>query len=104
MRTFTFESNDNTYTLKYGYNAVCELEEASGKPIQALFNENSFGLSTIRLVIWAGLKWKNNGITKQQVGFILEDLVGNDTLQDVAKKAVELLAESLGKGGESVGE
>lgn len=104
MRTYTFEANDNSYTLKYGYNAVCELEEASGKPIQALFSEEAVGLSTIRLLIWAGLKWKNNGITKQQVGFILEDLIDNGTFQDVGKKAVDLLAESLGKGGESVGE
>jgi hypothetical protein len=102
MRTYTFEANGNSQTLKYGYNAICELEEASGKPLQELFTEN-VGLSTIRLLIWAGLKWKNNGITKQQVGFMLEELMDNGTFQDVGKKAVELLAESLGKG-EQVGE
>ncbi len=104
MRTYTFEANGNTHTLKYGYNAICELEEASGKPIQALFSEDSVGFSTIRLLLWAGLRWKNNGLTKQQVGFLCDELVENGTFQDVGKKAVELLATSLGKGDESVGE
>ncbi len=103
MRTYTFEANDKTYTLKYNYNAICELEEASGKPLQALFAEDAIGLSTIRLLLWAGLKWHNNGVTKQQVGFIIDDLVERKTYEEVTQNAVKLLTKSFG-GGDGEGE
>lgn len=103
MRTYTFEAKEATHTLKYGYNAICDLEESVGKPIQVLFSEESVGLSTIRMLLWTGLRWKNNGLTKQQVGLICEDLIENGTFQEVGKQAVQLLANSLGKG-DGVGE
>lgn len=100
MRTYTFEIGDKTYTLKYDYNALCDIEEISGQNLQSLFSDGKIGVSSIRLLLWGGLKWKLNGITKQQVGFIMGDLKESGKLDEVIQKAGELIAKSIGKGTE----
>ena len=100
MRTYTFDLGDKQYTLKYDYNALCDIEEMSGQNLQSLFSDGKVGLNTIRLLLWGGLKWKMNGITKQQVGFIMNTLQEEDRLNEVVQKASELIAQSTGKGKE----
>jgi hypothetical protein len=102
MKTYTFETKDKSHTLRYNYNSICDLEEATGKALQDIFSEN-VGVNTIRLLLWAGLRWKNQGLTKQQVGFIIDELAEFGMLEEVAQKAVELLGSSLSTGQE-VGE
>ena len=108
MRTYTFEVDGNAYTLKFGYNAICELEELCGNPVQEIFKADAFGFNYVRSVLLAGLRWKFNGMTKQQVGFIAEKLVEAEMFDEVIREAVNLLANSVGitevKDNESVGE
>jgi len=63
MRTYTFSVEDKEYSLRYNFNSICELEEKAGVGLNGLFNQEKAGLNMIRLVIWAGLKWKDPGIT-----------------------------------------
>ncbi|CAM3876748.1 hypothetical protein COLU111180_11985 [Cohnella lubricantis] len=63
--------------LKYDFNAVCEVEERTGKGVAAIFSENSVGFNTVRLFLWAGLKWKIPGIQPAQVGQWLQQEVEN---------------------------
>lgn len=95
MRTYTFELEDKSYTLKYDYNAICDMEELSGKPIQSLFSETEIGLNSVRILLWGGLKWKNNGITKQQVGFMIQKMLELGIYEEVVNKAMLLLPDSL---------
>lgn len=94
-RTYTFEVEDKSYTLKYDYNSICDIEEMAGKPIQEVMSERNVGLFTVRLLLWGGLKWKNNGITKQQVGFIINNLVAEGKYEEVVNKAMVLIVDSM---------
>jgi len=62
------ELGGKTRLLKYDFNAICEIEERTGKGVAAIFSEQSVGFNTIRLFLWAGLKWKLPGLQPQQVG------------------------------------
>lgn len=62
------ELGGKTRILKYDYNAVCEIEERTGKGITAILTEGGLGFNSVRLFLWAGLKWKIPGIQPQQVG------------------------------------
>lgn len=108
MRTHTFELEDKSYTLKFDYNSICDIEEYAGEPIQNFVSENKIGLNQVRIIMWAGLKWKLAGITKQQVGFMLAKLMENGQYQDVVKKMFELLPQAFpnfkSEEEESVGE
>lgn|GEM_PF-1442663 len=54
--------------LRFDFNAVCDVEERTGKGIGAIFSESQVGFNTVRLLLWAGLKWKIPGLQPQQVG------------------------------------
>ena len=62
------ELGGKTRLLKYDFNAICDIEERFGKGVAAIFSEQSVGFNTIRLFLWAGLKWKLPGLQPQQVG------------------------------------
>lgn len=59
--------------LKFDFNAVCEIEERTGKGVGAIFTEQHVGFNTVRLFLWAGLKWKIPGLQPQQVGQWLQE-------------------------------
>jgi len=96
LRSFSFDVKDKTYTLRYNFNAVCDLEEEAGYGIQTLFDPKKVGLNIIRLLIWAGLKWQDRGITKQRAGEILNLYIeqGGD-YSELVNKASELLLTSV---------
>lgn len=62
------ELGGKTRILKYDFNAICDIEERTGKGVAAIFSEQNVGFNTIRLFLWAGLKWKIPGLQPQQVG------------------------------------
>ncbi len=98
MRTYTFEIEDTSYTLKYDYNAICDIETKAEKPISKIFSEELVGLNTVRMLLWGGLKWRNQGISLQQVGFMIEKLIALGLYQEVSQKAMECLVNAVPKG------
>jgi hypothetical protein len=77
--TVTF--GDKEYIIKFGFNAVASIEESFGKGIQFIFNEENVGFRTIRALYWAGLKWKNQGLTIEVVGNMLEKKMEDEDLE-----------------------
>jgi hypothetical protein len=100
MRTLTFTVKDKPYTLRYDFNASCDIEEMAGVGIPALVSGERVGMNTVRLILWGGLKWKNAGLTKQAVGFIIRDLLDEKKvdLMELFNDAIKLLAESMPQG------
>lgn len=96
MKTYTFSVNNQEYILKYNFNSICELEDKAGAGINSLFSQDKAGLNMIRLVIWAGLKWKDPGITPQRVGFMLQQFIDEDgDFNTLAQECIKLLGESI---------
>lgn len=63
---------DRERRIKYGHNALCEFENAMGKPIGAsLTSEEQIGFSTIRALLWAGLLWEEPTLPWSRPGHLL---------------------------------
>lgn len=89
------ELGGKTRLLRYDYNAVCEIEEQFGKGISAIFANDQAGFRSVRIILWAGLRWKDPGITLQRVGQMLNEEVKNGTsLEEIFKIAFKALNKS----------
>src|SRR5687767_6768190 len=84
-----FEVDGQPYTLSFGINSLCALEDRLGKTVAeigALFG-GSMGLRDLRAVFWAGLQDRHAGLTELDAGRVMTDLG--------AKRAGELIGEAF---------
>lgn len=74
----TFEANGETWTMKIGTNAMCEIEEATGKSIsevgKLLGNEKTASMSLMRAVFWGSLQEHHDGITLKQAAGLIDEI------------------------------
>ena len=96
MKPFvTLEFNDKPRRLKFGINALCEIEDVLGKPITELA-DMSLGVREVRMFLWAAFKEDEPEITLQDVGNLMDQY--KDGWVALAAKIGE--AVSLAFGGE----
>jgi hypothetical protein len=74
-------------------NAVADLEELMDKGFGAILSEENMGFNTIRAFYWAGLKWKDRGLTLHRAGNIVQSMMTEDgytfeTLMEPIKDAL----------------
>ena len=83
MKSYPVELGGKTRNIRYNFNALCDVEEATGKPITEIS-----GISSIRVLLWAGLRWEDKGLTMQRVGMWIEEYLQNDgQIEDLANAA-----------------
>lgn len=85
----SFEAGGESYVLHYSHNAICRLEEASGKSLGQLTREleamgENLSVRSVRLLFWGGLP---EGTTLDQAGEIM-DGVGLQGAGDLIAKGV----------------
>lgn len=93
---------DKPRKLRYDFNAVADIEEKAKMGIGAIFSEERIGFSTIRILIWGGLKWQDRHLTLASVGeWIQTYLDAGGDVTELMEKVVEAmeLAGILGKQG-----
>lgn len=66
-----FKVADAEYTLKFSTNAICELEERLDKGLNVIV-ANMERLTTVRALLWAGLRAKHPEVTIQQAGEMID--------------------------------
>lgn len=87
MKSYPVELGGKTRNIRYNFNALCDVEEATGKSISEIS-----GLSSIRVLLWAGLRWEDKGLTAQRVGvWIEEHLNDGGDMQDLVDAAMKAL-------------
>ena len=96
MYSKEFEVNGKTKRLKYDFNAIADVEEKSGMGMAKLFSEDMVGFNTIRLLVWAGLRHEERGITTERAGMIIRDMQEEGYTLDVI---MELIMDALMKSG-----
>jgi hypothetical protein len=72
--------------LKYDVNSACDLEDYFGKGVPAILHEEQIGFRLVRGFYWAGLKWKEPGLTIQRVGVMV-----NKEIQEEGKSIMQLM-------------
>lgn len=71
--------NGKVKLLRFDFNAIADLEEYFGKGIAAIMDEERIGFSTIRALYWAGLKWKDRGLTIDRTGAMIQNKMQDGT-------------------------
>lgn len=90
MKSYPVEIGGKTRNIRYDFNALCDLEEVTGKSISELT-----GLSSIRALLWAGLKWETKGVTQPMVGMWIEEhLRDGGKVDDLLDNAIKALSAS----------
>ncbi len=81
-----FEINGVSYQLRFNANALADIEDAAGKGLMKLVDEDNIGISTLRLLLWGGLKSSpsNKIKTKEQAGDLIQDYIdAGNTYEDL---------------------
>lgn len=83
------QAGDQAYTLSFSVNAICELEAELDKPvaeiIAAIQDPRQLRLSTVRALVWAGLRDHHPDLTVQDAGTMITDA----GIQNVVEKVGE---------------
>ena len=96
MKPFvTLEFSDKPRRLKFGINALCEIEDVLEKPITEL-NEMGLGVKEVRLFLYAAFREDEPEITLQDVGNIMDDYDGGWVA--LAAKIGEAVSLAFGEG------
>ena len=70
-----FEADGVTYTLRFTVDAMCRLEEETGKLFQELAADladpKRIGISRVRQVFWACLQDRHEGVTLKEAGELI---------------------------------
>lgn len=81
-----FKVEDTEYILKYSTNAICELEQQLDKGLNTIV-ANMERLTTVRAMLWAGLRAKHEDITLPKAGELI-DKCGMAAATDAIGKAL----------------
>lgn len=91
----SFEALGQSWTMKLGTNAMCELEDRTGKTIveigDMLDNEKSFSMGLLRDIFMCALLDHHEDVSKKEAGRIIDDLgmkVAVDKVRDSFLKAL----------------
>ena len=89
------EVNGEQKMLRYDFNAVADLEEKFDTGIMELMTEKRIGFSVIRGLLWAGLKWKDKGLTLERAGKIAQAMMAEgQTFQDIMQPVMKAIKKS----------
>jgi len=95
MRYVEFEAGGKLYKLRYDFNAIADLEQRAGAGVVKLFNEEQIGFNTIRMLVWAGLKWSNPGLTVEDAGRVVVAFISDgNTVEDLSANITKALNTS----------
>jgi NADH:ubiquinone oxidoreductase subunit D len=90
-----FEAMGKSFTLKYDFNSMCEIEERAGKGFDQLLEQKTGIYLSTRYLLWGGLLKNHRNITLEQVGAIIEDMQQNGKkLVDIVEMIFRELVDS----------
>lgn len=99
------EINGEEKKLRFDVNAVSDIEEYFGKGIGVIFSEDQVGFRTIRAFYWAGLKWRDRGLTIERAGKFVQALLDQgETIETMMKPVIKALELSGVMGKEELNE
>ncbi len=94
------QAGDTAYSLSFSINAICELEDAMGKPVaqiaEDLRDEANVRMSTIRKVVWAALL-DHHDLDLKEAGTVATDAGLPACMEAVGKAFALTFPEAKGK-------
>lgn len=81
--------------LKFGFNALIELEQILGKSLTAI-EDNELAMSDLRAMFYVALKHEDKELTLEGTGDVLDDMIGELGITAISEKIGEAISKSLG--------
>lgn len=76
---------DKARNLKFGMNALIELEKELGKPLTEL-SEGGVSLETLRSMVYVGLKWEDKKLSRENIGDLMDEVVEKHGMEYLSEK------------------
>lgn len=76
---------DRIRQLKVDFNALCAMEEKSGKSVMKPNSWSNMKIADLRVMLWAGLRHEDKTLTLEQVGKMVTMTNMKDTMEAVTK-------------------
>lgn len=103
----TLEAGGKAYTLSFSINAMCELEDAFGKPVMEVIEDfqnadtdgSKLSIKTVRVLIWAALIDHHPEMTQQDAGRLTIGTDMNTVMEKVGLALQRAFPEQEGKKG-----
>lgn len=86
---------EETRNLKFGFNALIELEGLLGKPLSAM-DDSELSMGDLRAMFFVALKHEDKKLTLEGTGDVLDDMVSELGMEEVSNKIGEALTKALG--------
>jgi hypothetical protein len=93
-KVVTFEADKKRH-LKYGMNALIQLEKELGKPLASI-GAGEVKLEDLRTMLYIGLKWEDKELTYEQVGDVMDEAIENHGMEYLSQKLGEALQGAFG--------
>jgi hypothetical protein len=94
MNYVEIELAGKTRKLRFDINGIADVEERAGMGLPKLFSESMAGFHLLRLLLWGGLKWQDQGLTVARAGSMMQTYFeqggSREELMDKIQKALML--------------
>lgn len=94
MKKTVLQTSKDSYFLRFSINAHCEAEELLGHPITQL-GENNAGISTMRTLLYVGLKHGGHPVSMEKAGDIMEEVIAEHGMEYFSEKISEAIQKGL---------
>lgn len=94
-KTITLQM-DKARNLKYGMNALINLENDLGKPLAQMGGE--FKIEDFRIMLYHGLRWEDKELTLEQVGDLADIIMSEKGIKYLGDKLGEAIKSAMGNG------
>lgn len=88
---------DKKRHFKLNFNALADLEELLDESLFVAFSQNKIGLSTIRAILYCGLKWEDSTLTKDATGEMIEKYL--EQQENSIDTLISMIADGLNASG-----
>lgn len=101
----SFSALGKDWKVKLGTNAMCEIEDETGKSIieigQLLGDQKTATLKLVRVVLWGGLQEYHEGTDLKQVGALIDEIGMAKAGQLIGNAFTAATSGENAKGGET---
>lgn len=96
MKKIVSVEMDKMRNMKFGMNALIQLEKELGKPLTSM-GTDEFKLEDLRTMLYIGLKWEDKELTHDMTGDIMDEAIEKHSIQYVSEKLAEALQGAFGQ-------
>lgn len=85
---------DKMRNLRYGINAICQMEDILNKPVSSLVD--GAGVRELRVMLFCGLSWEDKELTLEGVGDLMDEAIAENGVEYLSDKLAAALELALG--------